>query len=252
MKRRTSNSRVLVPVLLMSLMTVSLSTPNANAAYTGPNSPGTLASISPGDNPWSDPDNAKASDNSYASTATLATTPGSSYRLKAMNYGFTIPDGATVKGIQVDVKRHKDSELYSRVYDVEILIVKSDGSLGTNNKADTVTNWPTSDATRSYGGATDLWGEVWGPADIDNSNFGVVVRVSLSWSGSWGGPTPTITAYVDYVSITVYYDPPPPAPVGGLMGPVNRLLIIAPYATLFALAAAAAVVILKPWKKPES
>ena len=253
MKRRTDNSLVLVSMLLVSLMMLSVSMPNANAASVGPNSPGTVVSVSPGDYSWSNPDNAKVSDNSYASATTPLgfsdLPPPSSYRLKATSYGFDVPSGATVRGIQVDVERDKGSQTapsLAIVKDMEILIVKSDGSLGTSNKADTATNWPTSDSTKSYGGATDLWGEVWSPADINNPNFGVVVRVSFDWNG--GGPAPSAIANVDYVSITVYYDPPPVAPVGGFMEPVNKLAVFAPYLALLGVLAVI-VIAAVPWKK---
>jgi hypothetical protein len=42
------------------------------------------------------------------------------------------------------------------------------------------------------------------------------------------------------------------APVGGFVESVNKLLIVAPYVTLFALVAVVAVVTVKPRKKPES
>lgn len=229
MKRETDDFAILTSVLLVALIILSRSTSSAYAASTGPGSPGTVVSVSPGDQSWSNLDNAKASDGTYASAVTLATNPGSSYRLKTTNYGFSIPSGATVRGIQVDIERLKDSQTYSRVYDMEILIVKSDGSFGTTNKADTGTNWPASDTTRSYGGAADLWGEVWTPSDIDNSNFGVVLRVSLSWSGSWGGPTPTITAYLDYIDITIYYDAPAIIPEYPLGIPLLAIFMIVAY-----------------------
>lgn len=46
--------------------------------------------------------------------------------------------------------------------------------------------------------------------------------------------------------------PPSGAPVGGFIGPVNKLAIITPYVALFGLVATVAVVIVKPWKKPEN
>jgi hypothetical protein len=41
-------------------------------------------------------------------------------------------------------------------------------------------------------------------------------------------------------------------PVGGLMEPVNKLGVFAPYFALFGLAAIAAVGVTKPWKKPDN
>jgi hypothetical protein len=45
---------------------------------------------------------------------------------------------------------------------------------------------------------------------------------------------------------------PAGAPVGGFMEPVNKLAIVTPYVALFGLVATVAVVIAKPWKKPEN
>jgi len=42
------------------------------------------------------------------------------------------------------------------------------------------------------------------------------------------------------------------APVGGVVMPVNKLAVVAPYLALFGVVAAVAVVIVAPWKKPEN
>ena len=44
----------------------------------------------------------------------------------------------------------------------------------------------------------------------------------------------------------------PPSPVGGFMEPVNKLAILAPYLILFGLVATVAIVVVRPWKKPEN
>jgi len=44
----------------------------------------------------------------------------------------------------------------------------------------------------------------------------------------------------------------PVVPVGGVVLPVNRLAVMAPYLALLGLVATVAVVIVKPWKKPEN
>jgi hypothetical protein len=44
----------------------------------------------------------------------------------------------------------------------------------------------------------------------------------------------------------------PLAPVGGFVEPVNKLTLFAPYLALFGIVAAVAIVVAKPWKKPEN
>ena len=80
--------------------------------------------------------------------------------------------------------------------DTEVKIIKSNGTIGSENKADVVTNWQTSDTTITYGGETDDWSETWGASDIKNSNFGVVFAGTKGTAGY---------EQVDHIKITVYY-----------------------------------------------
>ena len=78
--------------------------------------------------------------------------------------------------------------------DNAVKIVKSNGAIGTTNKA-SVSTWPTSDAVATYGGSSDLWSETWTSSDINNSNFGVAVSASSTDS----------TVNIDQIQLKVYY-----------------------------------------------
>ena len=106
-----------------------------------------------GTRPWDNPDYAKASDNAYAiATDYNDIKPSYSHYLKATNFGFSIPSGATINGILVEFERWATGDTaFDYIKDSEIKIVKSDGSIGTTNKADTVTHWSTTEAYFSYG-----------------------------------------------------------------------------------------------------
>ena len=166
----------------------------------GPNSPGNVVDDSSvGDCTWNSPEYAKLSDDKHTK---VAATPlsGFSHYLKATNFGFSIPSGATINGIKVEIERHANGDSSTRwVKDWKVYLLKNGNVVG-DNKADTSTKWPTSDAYKSYGGSSDLWGTTWTPSDINNANFGVVLAVQMGT-----GIFPPSTAYVDHIRITVYY-----------------------------------------------
>jgi len=139
---------------------------------------------------WSNVSNAGASDNSYA-TANTSTSVQTHY-LKATNFGFSIPAGAAIQGIVVEIEHKESAALVAR--DNRVRIVKG-GTIGSTDKA-SATEWPTTDAYATYGSDIDLWGETWTVSDINSSGFGVAV----SALGLGGG-----TASVDHIRITVYY-----------------------------------------------
>lgn len=160
-------------------------------ATVGPNAGGTFASDgSIGAVVITNPSNAQASDNSYA-TSVLLLGQISNY-LKATNFGFTIPSTAQITGITVNVER--SSTTLNGTHDDSIKLTYN-GSLVGSDKA-SATEWPTSDAVATYGSSIDMWGTTWSASQINDSTFGVEISAIADLAG---------TAQVDFVSITVDY-----------------------------------------------
>lgn len=145
---------------------------------------------------WTSSGNITSSNNSDASTSVAGS--GSSANLDGSSFGFAIPSNATITGIRARVERAATDS--SSIRDLDILLLKG-GTPSGNDKA-TSSNWPSSDATATYGASGDLWGTTWTPADVNAANFGLRIKVQ-NVSGS------SKTAYVDWVEMTVYYDNPP-------------------------------------------
>lgn len=133
---------------------------------------GTFASDnSVGSVTWQNPSYADSSDDNRARADVSSSSP--SRYLKATNFGFSIPTGAVITGIQLAVERRTYSS--TNMIDNSIKIVKG-GSIVGDEKAETGIYWPVgTDSTKFYGDSLDLWGVSWSPSDINSSDFGVVV-----------------------------------------------------------------------------
>ena len=168
----------------------------------GPKFPGTAADdATVGTKEWTSVDNIKLDDNNLARATTAGfpdpDTPWTSHYLKATNFRFEIPSGATIDGIVATIAR-KETSGTGTIVDNEVKIVKSNGSIGTENKA-LGGNWTGSETPTTYGGSDDLWSESWAYTDINDSDFGVVISVDAAEGGGF------TTAGVDYITITIYY-----------------------------------------------
>jgi len=156
-------------------------------------SPGTMADDSAvGTQAWSDVDNAKTNNTVYATAGSSGST---THYLKATNFGFSIPAGATVGGIFVEVKRYSPG--MGRSSDSVAKIVKG-GTVGATDKS-IVGYWDGEDTGVyfRYGASDDLWSETWSASDINSTDFGFVLSATV------GAQTPS----VDHIRITVYYTP---------------------------------------------
>lgn len=147
-----------------------------------------------GDQAWSNPGNITASDDSYAESVLIS--GETTQILRATTFGFTtsdIPNGATILGIEVGVERSADGATF-----VDLLARLRTGAGQTgDDKADTGTGWPTSDAEVIYGGSSDTWGAGLSDSDIRDSAFGFDFRAEFA------GPF-TTGASVDHIRIRVH------------------------------------------------
>lgn len=142
---------------------------------------------------WASPEAIEVDDANYAEGTAFS--GGDTWYLKATEFGFAIPDGATIVGIEATMKVGSSTG-GDTCNESVIKIVKSDGTVGSENKS-TSAALPADPATAvwDYGGATDLWSESWSASDINDVDFGVVA----SYSSSLGFP------WVFYMKMTVYY-----------------------------------------------
>lgn len=164
----------------------------------GPYSSTTIDAVPiPGSNQtWISLTGAAPSDDIYATFGNLTGGVGSyTDYLVATNFGFTIPGGATITGIFVEVETLDPT---GNTSDYSVRIVKAK-NIGTTEKA-LGTTYSTSDAYLSYGNPADLWDETWTADDINDEGFGIAISAQRN---SPGGNT---EGQVDDIRITVYYE----------------------------------------------
>lgn len=164
-------------------------------ASQGPLYPGTVTTEAgpSGDNDWVNPSNVGANDGSEAQVTHATYDSGDhSYRLQATNFGFSIPTGATIDGIVVEIDRRCFA---GSAVDNEVRLYNGSGLLVGDNKA-SATAWPATSAIATYGGSTDNWAAGLTAASF-NSAFGVSLIVAATAAN--------VDIGVDFVRVTVYY-----------------------------------------------
>jgi hypothetical protein len=154
---------------------------------------GTGAHIPASNADWFDPTNIEADDTNVA-TATVTTKNFTDY-LAADNFGFSLPANSIINGVEVVVDRGAAST-GATTSEAQLVIAGTISGDDLSGEA-----WPAVDEDTTYGGPTEKWGLSLTEADIENEDFGFVIRASLL-SGS-------ILLHVQLVSMKVYYTPPP-------------------------------------------
>lgn len=179
------------------LLICLLAAPAAHAQTVGPSFAGTAADVAAtGTVAWVNPNNAKANDGVFT-TFTTPTGTGltKGHLLELTNFGFSVPVGATITGIQVVVAR-KQSQTggacptangvgANAVCDNIVSLIDSTGTVTATNKKTGVV-WGTTLATATYGNSSDLWSLSWAPSDINSANFGVAIAPT---GEGFGGPS---------------------------------------------------------------
>ena len=138
---------------------------------------------------WINPTNVYLSDNLRASYEFFSASSSDDFSI--YDFGFTIPAGATIDGIEVSIEVRANPR-FAQTKEISI-----DGISGTAAKTIGAPNWASSDEIITYGSSTDKWGASSILAsDINSSDFGMVI------SAYSDGPC---IAEIDHIEITVYY-----------------------------------------------
>lgn len=165
-------------------------------ASAGPNYPSTAVNdTSVGTISNASVTNIYADDGSVTITAMSGGSGTLSNYIKATNFGFSIPSGATIDGIVVEIKRRRTS-IGGNTTDNSVRIVKG-GTISGNDYAISTT-YSTAYTYYTYGSSSDLWGLSWTDSDINASTFGIAFSVKKTT-----GKVNQVNA--DAARITVYY-----------------------------------------------
>lgn len=119
---------------------------------------------------------------------------------------FAIPTGATINGFKVFYRRNDvDSGLGAAVASTAIKFVKAGSVVG--NDVGSAGAWTESTEEEiEEGGVGELGGQTWTVAQVNATDFGVAISVTLA-AGMAGAP-PTFGQVIDLVEIEVFYTVP--------------------------------------------
>ena len=197
MKKFFSLSSVIfsMTICMVVIFLANLTFSNLNAQCTVIGTGNTTGNVNYGSsNNWANPNRANLSDDLH-SRVQLANGEVSKY-LEVSDYGYVIPPGATIDGIQVSIEGFQESFL-ADFADASIVLMKNGVPVGIDHAG--TGYYDDKDYVNIYGSSTDLWGETWTPADIMNPGFGALYAVQRN-SG-----TGVFYMHVDYVEVTVFF-----------------------------------------------
>jgi hypothetical protein len=158
--------------------------------------------------------NAATTNNVYASASHCDCCDANTSCLQATNFGFSIPAGSIITGIQVDIEKRRSVAAGGVIEDNGLRLIKG-GTVTGSDRANFGLNWPTTDTYSTYGGSSDLWGTTWTLAEVNAANFGCAFACISYTCGA------TMTSFVDHIRITVFYTPTLPLEIGSFDGEVK-------------------------------
>jgi hypothetical protein len=195
-------------LLAFAALTSSRGLPNASADSTGFRNPGAQSADTGGDNNGYETnatdaftnDGAPAEDTNSGTNTTLSCTDAGKDRHRFYDYGFSVPAGATIDGIEATV----DVRLDNGPGYICLQLSWDGGASWTAPKQ--TANLTSSFASYSVGGPSDTWGRAWSASDFSSASFRLrVIDVAANSSGRFR---------LDWIGAQVYYTPAAPDTVG--------------------------------------
>lgn len=170
----------------MFILIVCFTAPIIHASSVGPNDPANASGTN-----WKDPNYVYSSDNNR--TVYNKTTQDI---LAVTSYGFSGISGS-IDGIKVEIEGFGSSLSPPTGDQIDVALTKNgSGPEGSWKISVTLPNSSFNETYITAGGATDLWGTTWSPSEIQNANFGVLIRDTDILAKPLS---------IDHVRVTVYF-----------------------------------------------
>jgi hypothetical protein len=150
---------------------------------------------------WSNPSNITSSNEQYASvTLEPFTSEDNSTDLYASDFGFDIPSGVNITGVEVTAEIGTSPTSASASVTARLNVDGEDSDSKHFGEFSSVSG-PVEEDT--VGGPGDLWDiSSINPEDVNDAGFGVKIFATTSFAGD------DVTVLVDYVTVTVHYSDP--------------------------------------------
>ena len=170
-------------------VTTALKSPSAQAADSGGDGNGFQTSPT---NAYSDNGAFAVDTDSGTNTSTSCTDAGKD-KHRFYNYGFALPSGVTVSGIEVQLQAKVDATSGSPKMCVQL----SWNGGATWTAAKTTATLSINEATYTLGGSADTWSRAWSTGDLSNANLRVrVINVASSTARDFS---------LDWIAVRVKY-----------------------------------------------
>jgi hypothetical protein len=136
----------------------------------------------------------------------LKNTSGTTSEWFCSNFGFSIPSGSIIKGIQCDLQEKLTNDTANSTATNHIALTKTAGVDTGTSKFPTGTTYSGSfiDNDGVQGSSSDLWGTTWSVSDINATGFGFGIDANYDTIGNSANSILTFA----FKTITVYYTPP--------------------------------------------
>jgi hypothetical protein len=122
---------------------------------------------------WSDPTNIEGDTTATAATCSISSNGGTSHRLRCSNFGFSIPAGASIDGVLVEVEQQSANNSRQRWNSVLLLVAGSE----TGDDRSDASNIQNSKLFKDFGSSSDGWNASLTRAQVNATGFGVSLKI---------------------------------------------------------------------------
>lgn len=198
----TGNTTATVTSSVNAFLTIALK-PDAGtgAVLSNPSICSNDASV--GSVAWANVNNALVSDDVKSTASNVIRNTTTNY-LVCTGFDFsTIPAGATITGITVNVERMTSGGTIRDAFVYLAKDVSGSSVIQTAFNGATATNYTTADVVEAHGGSNPLWNNTWTVAEVQAANFGVAFAARNTSTTS----TTNRTVSVDNIQVRISYSP---------------------------------------------